>query len=199
MSDLAQVCSELRGWIAIAETLIGARDQKPGVHIASQPSSRPPWNSAVADALLDAWQGVRELELEIRTEISGRRTARPHGPTDVGTRNALKSLTAMEPAMSTDRAKDATAALSRWANVIRRLPAVDDLPHWMRIRPGPDGLPPRCPYCQTFSLRVALESGVVACWLPGCSDSDGNPPRARLDISRINAEPVLAWSDGSVT
>jgi hypothetical protein len=198
MSDgLAAACSELRGWLAIAETLLAARDQQPSVRVAGQPASRPPWNSAVADALDDARAGIRRLEADMYLEIFGK-PRRARGSSDGNTTAAIKAVAAMETAVTRDHAKEAAHALARWAAMIRRLPAVDDLPHWIRIRPGPDGLPPKCPFCGTFSLRLAMESGLVACWMPGCADSDGRRPQAHLDISRITGSPVLVWQDGVV-
>jgi hypothetical protein len=196
-TDLAQACSELGNWIAVAETLVAIPDQQPGVRVSSKPGSRAPWNPAVATALLDARQGIRDLECEMRTEVTGA-PGRPRGGSDGNTRDALKAISAMEQAVSRDHVADALRQLISWANTIRRLPSIDDLPHWRRLRPGPDGMPPRCPFCETFSLRVAVESGVVGCWFPGCTDSEGRRPQARLEISRLNGSGVLVWNDGTV-
>ena len=195
VSDLTQACAELGNWLAVAETLVGVRDQQPSVHVRGKPGSRPPWNPAVAHALLDARQGIRELERDMRLEVTGS-SGPARGGADVNTTGALKAIAAMEQAVTRDRVMDALRALNSWANAIRRLPAIDDLPQWRRLRPGPAGTPPLCPFCSTYSLRVAVESGVVACFFPDCADSDGNRPRARLDVNRLNGEPVLIWSSG---
>ena len=72
------------------------------------------------------------------------------------------------------------------------------MPRWERIRRGPDGLPPACPFCRTFSLRVAVASGAVICVYPGCMDSRGDRPSARMEIGRVSGEPQVVWSDGTV-
>ncbi len=197
MSELSEACEDLGAWLAIAETLIAEPDITPTTRSSGKPTSRPPWNAAVAYAITDAHAGVREIEREFRIEITGRHRW-PRGGSDSNTVGAMEAITAMSSVVSRDRAKRAARSLIHWADVIRQLPAVDDKPRWERIRAGPDGLPPTCPHCGTFSLRVAIESGVIQCWFPSCTDSNGNRPAAHLDINRVNGEPVLLWSDGSV-
>jgi hypothetical protein len=73
---------------------------------------------------------------------------------------------------------------------------------WRRLGHGLDGMPPQCPYCETYSLRVAVRSRVVMCFKYGCEDRDGTtPPTGTMD--RLLAgpqagQPVLVWADGLV-
>jgi hypothetical protein len=195
-TELADACGELGSWLAIAETLIAEPDIQPSARSSGKPTSRPPWNAAVAYAITDAHAGVRDIEHSFRLIIHGR--LRDRGGSTANTLAALDAITAMESAVPQGNARQAARHLIKWATSIRQLPAIDDKPRWEKIRAGPDGLPPKCPHCQTFSLRVALESGVIQCWFPGCKDGDGNRPQARLDISRIDSTPVLVWIDGRI-
>jgi hypothetical protein len=195
--------------------LIAEADTDPGVRRSGSMESRPPWNSQVANAYMDTHQMVRRLEASLRLVIAGNRGP-ARGGSDANTTEAIRSIARMATAASViytsvpvskrepdgrklTAAELASRILDRMIRLIGQLPAVDEFPKWEKIRAGPDGLPPRCPNCETFSLRVAVQSGIVCCFLPGCADLDGNsPPQARLDMSKLNGEPVLAWMDGTV-
>lgn len=195
--------------------LIAEADTDPGLRRRGQMESRPPWNAVNANALLEAHQLVRRLEASLRIVVLGH-AGHARGGSDANTLEAIRAISRMATAASvihtgepvTRREPDGrklTAAelaariLDRMTRLIGQLPAVDEVPRWDKIRAGPDGLPPRCPNCGTFSLRVAVQSGIVACFMPNCVDLDGNrPPQARLDMSKLNGEPVLAWADGTV-
>jgi hypothetical protein len=116
-------------------------------------------------------------------------------------------------------------SLTALTNPILALSAIDKLTHWTALRTQPAcpecGIRrvlrgeeyvcpncgsrvrrPVCPYCRTFSLRVADRSTVVACFYSGddgdgCKDADGNRPFARVEISKLSGI-VLVWSDGLV-
>jgi len=203
--ELAQACEELGSWLAIAETLTALPDIEPGGRRAGKPGSRPPGNQAALGVIMDAHAGVRALEAEFRFEVTG--TRRPRGGSGANTEVALSALPDLADAVPVQHEAgrpcrcahcEALRQVGRWALAVRQLPAVDDAPRWVKLRAGPDGLPPRCPFCETFSLRLAVESGEIWCWFPGCEDGDGNQPKARVEISRIGGIPVLAWSSGLV-
>lgn len=191
-SDLARACGDIGYWLAIAETLLAHADQVPSEGGASGFESRPPWNPEVANALLDAHAGIRDLESEMRFEVTGRRWRRPDSSPHTG--DALQAITAMELAVTRPHHDRAIHMLTRWALAIRRLPAVDEALRWQPLRAAEDGgMPPVCPHCRCYSLRVAIQAGLVACWNPECRDADGRRPEAHLDISRLDGSPVLVW------
>lgn len=232
MRDLTEACEELLAMLDVfiaspgdddradagvltITYLIAEADTDPGLRRRGQMDSRPPWNSEVANAYLDAHQLVRRLEASLRAVVAGH-AGQTRGGSDANTAEAIRAISRMataasviytnEPAARREpdgrkltAAQLASRILERMNRLIGQLPAVDEFPKWDKIRPGPEGLPPRCPNCGTFSLRVAVQSGIVCCFLPGCTDLDGNrPPQARLDMSKLNGEPVLAWADGTV-
>src|SRR5215472_2508452 len=109
---------------------------------SGKPGSRPPWNSAVALVITDVHAGARDLERQFRFHLA-RATPLSRGGSHSNTLSALQALVAMEQIVPEQTAKQAIRTLTRWADRIRQLPAVDDKPRWMKIRAGPDGLPPK--------------------------------------------------------
>lgn len=212
MTQLREACQDLASWLAIAETLAAIPDIQPSARSGGKPGTRMPGNVAALHAIMDAHAGVRDLEVTFRLQVTGvlRERGGSHGNTIV----ALEALPDLAGAVDvqhryeTDgqgRRKpckcqhcEALRGLTRWALAIQQLPAVDTAPRWIPIRPGPDGLPPKCPWCETFSLRLSVEYGEIRCVYPGCKDDDGNRPQARLEISRVSGQAVLAWKSGLV-
>lgn len=160
--------------------------------------SRVPGNIAAMMVALDAHEFVRRLEASLRLAVTGKPGPK-RGGSDANTRAALRAIVNLGEAVSEDAAAEAARLLERFVTSIGQLPSVDDVPRWERIRPGPGGLPPACPNCKTYSLRVALQSGSVMCVYPNCTDLDGNrPPTGRMELSRITGDPLVAWRDGTV-
>ncbi|MGI5288355.1 hypothetical protein ACQEVF_34145 [Nonomuraea polychroma] len=60
-------------------------------------------------------------------------------------------------------------------------------------------LPPACPYCRTYSIRLAQESGRVTCFNVKCEDENGERPRGRIDKNQLDGTPMLTWADGRTT
>lgn len=212
MTSLAQACQDLAGWLAIAETLAAIPDVAPSARPAGKPGTRLPGNVAALCAVMDAHAGVRAMEDGWRLQVTG--TAQARGGSDANTLAALESIPVLAGAVPEEHQDrydpkgkrlpcrcphcEAGKTLTRWALIIQQLPAIDTAPRWIPIRPGPDGLPPKCPWCETFSLRLCVEFGRVQCWFPGCEDDDGRRPSAQLEISRLSGQPVLAWGTGYV-
>ena len=226
MRDLSAACTELADQLAIFGEpevttdradgglptmgwLVVDMDVEPGPGRGGVPATRTPGNTAALNAQLDAHEMVRRLEAALRLAVAGH-TGRARGGSDGNTAAALKAIEKLGAALPQE-IRDARGKLvwpcqelaarviERAASVIGQLPAVDEVPKWTKIRPGPGGLPPKCPNCETYSLRVALASGVVVCVYPDCEDLDGrHPPQARMDISKIDGRPVLVWRDGLV-
>lgn len=188
---LRQACASLGHWLAVAETLLAQADQLPTEAAALTPFSRPPWNQAVATALFDAHAAIRQLESDMRAEVSG--TLRRCSPRSGNTGRVLAAISAMEVAVSSQLHKRAVKELNRLSLHIRQLPAVDESLRWEHVRTEAGTEPPKCPYCECFSLRVAITAGLVACFNPDCADEDGERPTAKLDISRLDGSPVLVW------
>lgn len=198
-SDLAATCADLAHWIAVAETLLAQADCVPAESVLATPFSRPPWNQAVASALFDAHAMIRDIAAEMRDEIDrksasrDRLTERRWSQRSGNTGAVLAVIAASESAVDRPMQRRAQRELGKVALRIRQLPAVDEALRWERLRTATDEMPPACPYCECYSLKVAIVAGLVACFNPSCEDDDGERPTARLDISRLDGTPVLAW------
>lgn len=196
MTALQECCAELARWLPAAQALITEPDSD-GTRSRGQPTSRPPWNPTAATAVLDAHEGTRRLEASLRMAVTGHPGPR-RGGSGGNTRAAITAISQLGYAVSVDGQRLAATIITRWVTTIQQLPAVDEIPRWERLRHGPGGLSPSCPFCGCYSLRVAVRSGVVVCVLPGCTDRDGNRPQARMELGAVSAEPSLVWQDGTV-
>jgi hypothetical protein len=171
--------------------------------------SCPPWNGPAEDVVTTAAAGIREVERELRTEITGHpgRVRGGSGGNTGASIGATAKLATQLPGHvhcpHTPRCARCccltcrtAAKVGAWVTSARLLPAIDEAARWVPI-PGD----PPCPYCATPSLRHAARAGssVVACHNPGCADSDGQQPAATAGHSPRDGTPSLLWRDGLVT
>lgn len=220
MRDLSAACTELADQLKVftendvtsdradagmltSSLLVVDQDAEPGTGRRTVPATRTPGNTQALNAEMDAHELVRRLEASLRLVVTGH-TGRMRGGSDSSTRAAIAAIERLGEAVSPAARELAARLLERVTKTIGQLPAIDQIPRWEKLRAGPGGLPPRCPNCSTYSLRYSPLTGVVMCIFPGpdgkgCVDLDGNsPPRARIDISKIDGHPVLVWRDGLV-
>ena len=218
MSDdpVTEAVRELGRWLAIAGTpevrrekadaglaavtlgLITEHDQQNTTRVHTQPRSAPPWNPAVANAILDAHAAIRQAEAELQVDVTGRPRAVPRAATEQDTLKALASIPALAAGAGRDLRDLVIRKINRVTTALRQLPAIDDAPVWQRLSPGPGGMPPICPYCENYTLAYAVQSGMIMCRFPGCTDDDGNVPQASMEEGRYTSKPLLAWADGRV-
>jgi len=222
---IADAAAALTASLTAAQLLIGEPDQQTPAMISAggTPDSRPPWNPQAANAILDAWAGIRALEAGLRRRVTG--TWLPRGGSDANTGAALDAIVGLAEAVDPHEPRDPAdrgpcpcpqcrilRLLGRWETAAQALPAIDGVIRWQPVRAGPrpscptcagrpcadHARPAACPYCSTFSLRAAPDRYLVACFNADCADEEGRPPLARLDVSRVTGEPMLVWSDGRV-
>lgn len=183
MSALADACAELARWLPAAEALVTQPDAD-GTSGHGQPSSRPPWNSAAAEALLGALEGARQLEASWR---SGQLLPMAQ------TGTVLASIVRLSHAVSDDGQRQAVTMVSRWTVAILQLPAVGREERPLRVAAP-------CVYCGFAMLRVYPRSGRVTCLRYGaCQDSEGNHPVGVMGRSQLDGSPCVTWADGLVT
>jgi len=151
---LDEACADLTAWLPHAAALITQPDTDghPG---HTKPGSNPPWNSAVANALLDTHAGVRELEQNLRYAVTGRIMVR--GGSDTNTIRAIEAVGRLAEAVDQALADDAARQLNSFITGILQLRAID-LEEVPRIL--------LCPRCDREMLRVWEATGRVACF--GC-------------------------------
>jgi hypothetical protein len=179
-----EACADLAAVLPLAQALLHLPDHD-GTTSRTQPTSRPPWNSQAADALLDAAEGARQLEAAWR---SGHR--RPYAATGA----VLASIVRLSYARDEGEQRAAVILLTRSATAIMQLAAVDQAERPQRVQAD-------CPYCGFGMLRVYPRSGRVAC-LRGagaCADTNGQPPAGHVGRSGLDGSPRIEWADGLVT
>ena len=79
--------------------------------------------------------------------------------------------------------RDVLHAVTLWVRQVRQLADVGREETWTRPPRAPGSLPPSCPRCRCYSLRVSRELGLIRCTNPSCRDKRGQPyERAFEDI-----------------
>ncbi len=201
--DLRKRIAELEPALCAAQALTTQPDAD-GSRGRGQPSSRPPWNSQAAHALLDAVEGARRLEAAWR---SGHR--RPVSATGAVLASIVRLSCGLpdcppreydqqgRPLPCRCQRCEAVRAVTRWTVAIWRLPAVGRAETPLRL------VVP-CPYCEYRMMCAYPVSGRVACLrgagdAPSCLDSDGNPPTGLMGRSQMDGTPGVFWADGLVT
>lgn len=173
-----------------------AEPDSPGPHTGTigrhPPESAPPWNQAAADAYWNLWHGPGFLVNHLRAELGMHLLPAPTGA------KALEMIADLSASVVRDTQRFVLRKLERWADLARRIPAIDESEPWVPVPAIPGGRPPACPYCQTYGLRMQRRRGQVRCAMPGCVDSDGNSTRARMEPGRMTGEARLIFGDGTM-
>jgi hypothetical protein len=189
MSPLADACALIAELLPEARALAAEPDTD-GTAGRPQPASRPPWNSAAADAAMDAHEGLRRLEASLRHARLGHHGSR-RGGSDDSTTAAIKAIEDLGTGVTAEAAARAAAILDRWSRAIQELPAIDTSEPWRRLGGA------ACPYCKHAMVYVQPRAGRVACLRGGvCLDAGGQPPRGRIETGRSG--PQVRWDDGLV-
>lgn len=156
--------------------------------------SPAPWHPEAGPILMTIHAGARELEADLRYHVTGR-LAEERGGSDGNTTAALDSIVRLVHGVPDDVARDARRRLDRWIEQVLQIRDIGESEKWIPIHVPAGGLPPTCPYCKNYSLRIAQESGRVAC-IADCKDSEGNRPRGHIDKNRLTGRAMLVWADG---
>jgi hypothetical protein len=195
--DLDAEVAVLRPLLTALEAELGRqRSRGHGEGRKVTPGSTPPWDPQVAAVLLDAHQGIRDLEVALRRHVAGSAWTRGGGTT--ATRAALAAITSLARGAPEDVQRYALSEVRRW--VARARVALGEAEPFQRLPVQPGHPEPRCPYCGYMTLRSRPVRGEVRCVNPdpACVDQDGNKPVARMVFGRFTLAWQLAWNDGSV-
>jgi hypothetical protein len=186
MTPLPEVCADLKPLLPVLEDLVTQPDTQP-MPGRTQPGSRPPWNTAVANILFIIHAGVRELEQDFRYQVTGTMTLR--GGSDVNTIRAIDAVCRLAEALDQAYADMAARLFTRYVTAAMQLPAID-LEERCRIVIVPDGSERACPDCTRRMLRVFERSGRVACL--GCEK------RGQMMPGMVS-DGYIEWEDGTIT
>ena len=191
--DLPGSCAVIANLLPAARALL-TEPTAGGISGRSQPSSRPPWNSAAANAVMDAHAGVRHIELVLRVEAG--LPPRRRGGSDANTLAALKAVERLAAAVTDTAVAEAARLIDGLCRPIQQLPAIDEAEP-ARMLTGV-----ACPYCEFRMLAVWPREGKVTCVRYGrdlCpGDSQGHHPVGRMDVSVLTGDPCIRWNDGLV-
>lgn len=160
--------------------------------------SPAPWHPEAGPLLMTIHAGVRELEENLRYLVTGH-TGQPRGGSDANTLAALDAITTLIHGVPETAATRVRNQLAAWVQQAREIRDIGEAEKWVPIHVPRGELPPECPYCGTYSLRVAQETGRVRCFNQECRDSDGRRPSGWIDRNRVTGEAVLVWADGRTT
>lgn len=148
--------------------------------------SPAPWNAAVALCRLDLHALVRGIEAEWRVEIGI--PVRPRGGSDANTREALRALERLAPAVTEATAISAARKLSRWTRTAQLILGDAERPRRLpEVLGSGDAI---CPACARKSLRMWAMTGIVRCVSPGCC------AEAQVEYAEAEGRIMLIWRTG---
>ena len=187
-AGLREECARLEHWLPCAQALTTEPGTgEPAAH--GKPGSRPPWNTAAANAVMDAHAAARRIEAHLFAEVTGR-PRRPRGGSDANTIAAIHTIAALAASITQDTARLAEREIGRLVIPIRQHPDIDEEERWQRVHGA------ACPYCQVPMLRLGERSGKVTCLRAGsCFDGNGDHPAGYISRS-VSGEAFIAWQDG---
>jgi hypothetical protein len=160
------------------------------------PESSEPWQGAAAAVYWTIHFGARQLEDVCRADIGLPPQDPARGGSAANTDDALRAVASTAPTMTAGALNAARRRVEAWLTAIQQIPDIDLADTWVPVPRQPGSLPPTCPYCTTFSLRMAPARQVVRCFNPPCRDTDDRPPVARMENGLSGG--VLVFGDGQV-
>ena len=185
---IAELADDLGPLLAALQALLPDQIGDPTVgmtaHRKNTVGSPAPWHAQAAAALMDIHEGVRRMEASMRIDISGQ-PGRRRGGSAANTAAALTSLVRLGYGLD-----------AIWITHAQQLRDIDEAPRWIAIHVPTGQLPPTCPYCSTYSLRVASNSGAVRCANRRCLDTQGKRPYGVIERGQYTGRPLVAFADG---
>ena len=173
------------------EALIAVKSAQPsGVFHGKIDHSQPPWNAAVADAILDLHAWCRKTEVLMKRNLGF--PPRRRGNSSENTKKGLESLTRLAEGADDESVRDVTRWLDSWcrraSQIMGETEAAKRLP---RIE-GERSM--TCPWCKRDTLRQLALAGLIFCIDPNCKDDEKRRPKARLEY--FQGDFILRWQDG---
>lgn len=171
----------------------GGRGTQTGVIGRHAPRSSEPWQAEAASAYWTIHAGLREMVNDLRIDRGLYELAWSGHDGETG--RVIARIRNLVPVVSADAVRDAAKRAESWVTAARQITDIDEAERWTPVPRVPGAKPPACPYCRTFSLRMARHRGEVRCSFPGCRDGDGNPTRARMEFGARSGEAMLVFGD----
>lgn len=185
------VVSSLRTNV-ILESVIHVKIRQPGTFHGKVDHSQPPWQAAVANAILDLHALAREMEAWLR--LSQGLPPRERGGSSENTRKALENVVRLSEVAEDGTVRGHTRELRGWE---RQADIALGKTETASRLPRAKGEPIRvCPWCERDTLRMLPMLGVISCIDKACEDENGERPKGRMTYSDIVAGWVVVWQNG---
>lgn len=162
------------------------------------PESSEPWQGEAAAVYWTVHFGARRVEDDCRTDIGLPPHSPARGGSDSNTYAALTAIGNHGPTLTAATLKAVRRTVEGWATAIDRLSDIDQADVWVPVPRTPGALPPACPYCALFTLRMTVRREIVRCFNPACRDSDNRPPIARMERGQLTGDGMLVFADQTV-
>jgi hypothetical protein len=158
--------------------------------------SPAPWHAAAGEAYMAIHAEAREIEQDARYRITGH-TGALRGGSDENTRAALRAVEHLVHALDEDHAHKVGRDVARLVRLARE--ALGESERWAPLRRQPGQLPPVCPYCETYGLRILPSTGEVRCVNPECRDTRGKRPSGHAEHAHHTRQghAAVVFADGA--
>ncbi|GAB1823555.1 hypothetical protein [Herbidospora sp. RD11066] len=200
-TDIGALVAELQDLLQEVQALLPEQvgDVSRGTTSHHKVSGSPaPWHPEAGMVLMVIHEEARRLEAALRMEVAGH-PGRRRGGSDANTAAALTAIAQLVHGVPREAAVQARRIIERWIRAARQIRDIGLEEPWVPI-PVPQGaVPPSCPYCQTFSLRMRGTERRIRCINPRCWDLEDRHPEGRLVKSGLNGDSTIQWRDGRVT
>ena len=184
-------CAELGTLLARLEEEIPEKKRRPYGGFGSGQGGHPPlaaWNAPAAMLVMDVHHGLRDLETDLRYQVSGR--VRTRGGSAGNTARCLERIPQLVSGLDYAAAQVTSKKLASW--IYRSRLILGDADPVSRLPRLPGEGEPACPFCRSpGSLRVRHATGVVMCIRPTCRAS------GRVAPGGYSSQPLIAWPDGT--
>lgn len=202
-ADLARLraaCADVRKSLADVAALLPEPQGKPksGTIGRHPPEPSEPWQGEAAACYWTIHFGTRRLEDALRDQIGLGPHLPPRGGSALNTTHALGAIEDTGPTLPAEALRTAVRKVERWAAMIDQLSDIDQADVWTPVPRQPGAMPPACPYCDLFTLRMTVRREIVRCFNPPCRDNEGRPPVARMDRNKVTGDGVLVFADQTV-
>jgi hypothetical protein len=197
---LTAACTDVRKALPDVRALLPEPQGRPRTGVISRhtPNASEPWQGEAAAVYWTIHFGARQLEDTCRINIGLGAHHPPRGGSSPNTNTALRLIADYGSTLTPDALADARRRVESWVTAIGQLTDVDYADTWVPVPRSPGNIPPACPYCHLFTLRMAPRREIVRCFNPPCRDNDARPPVARMERGRLTGDGMLVFADTTV-
>ena len=200
VARLTTACTDVRKALADVAALLPEPQGRPrsGTIGRHAPEGSEPWQGEAAAVYWTIHFGARNLEDACRYAIGLKPLTPRRGGSADNTDEALKTIGNYGPTLPADMLGEVRRRVESWATSIDQLSDIDLADVWVPVPRQPGALPPACPYCQLFTLRMTVRREIVRCFNPPCRDTAGVPPVARMERGKLTGDGMLVFNDSTV-